>query len=723
MTLNVLSYRDAAVDWEKHGLPIGNGRLGAMVLAAPGRVRLVFNVDSLWTGGENPTGEFDHDGFGAYQAFGTLELELDQPPAEESRFERWLDLGRAVHEQSWDGKQGGHYSIETFASHPAEVLALRLTAQGDSTASGRILLTGAHAEATRATSDSLSFEGTLNNGLSYAACLGVRTEDGALQSDSTSIVFDTTRELTLYLAAATTYAMDRKAGWRDEVALRSIERAILSAARLGFREVKRAHQEDHAALFDRVSVDFGRTSDSTQRRPTDVRIAEYRGAADPELVANLFQYGRYLLIASSRDNGLPANLQGLWNESNEPPWHSDYHTNINVQMNYWLAEPAHLPECHLPFFNLLDATVPVCAEATRAAFGDDVPGFCYRTSLNVFGGQGWEWNATANAWNAMHYWDHYAFGLDEVFLRQRAWPYVEAVARYWLARLKELDDGRLVVPDGWSPEHGPREDGVTYDQHLVWELFGITERAGAVLGVSNELLERVHDARSRLVEPRVGRWGQLMEWMQDRDDPNDHHRHTSHLIGVFPGTRIDSGATPEFAKAARIALEARGETGDSRRSWTWPWRCALWARLGTTKGHRMIDGLVEHNLLPNLITTHPPLQLDGNFGITAAICEMLLQSHTGEIRCLPGVDLALWPEGSFCGLRARGGFEVGASWRPGSVTVELSSKRGGPVTIRAPYSNASVEDLENAGPVVLNTTKTGVVLETLRGHTYRLVFR
>jgi alpha-L-fucosidase 2 len=328
----------------------------------------------------------------------------------------------------------------------------------------------------------------------------------------------------------------------------------------------------------------------------------------------------------------------------------------------------------------------------------------------------------------MHYWDHYAFSGDELFLHERAWPYFEGASRFWLARLKRLDDGRLVVPNGWSPEHGPREDGVTYDQHLVWELFGITERAGTVLGIARELVERVREARLHLVEPRVGRWGQLTEWMEDRDDPDDQHRHTSHLIGVYPGTRIAPQSSPDLAKAAQLSLAARGESGDSRRSWTWPWRCALWARLGRTDAHRMLDGLVEHNLLPNMVTTHPPLQLDGNFGITAAICEMLLQSHIGEIRCLPAVDLALWPEGSFRGLRARGGFELSARWRLGSLTVELFSRRGGSVMVKAPFPIASVtrlhEGLHAASPVVTSTTNgDGIRLKTQAGAEYLLEFQ
>ncbi len=687
-----LVYDAPAESWEREALPIGNGRIGAMLLGRPEATQVQFNDSSLWTGDENPSGEYDDRGFGSYQAFGNLYLELSGLGRTTS-YSRSLDLATAVHTTSFVAADGTRYEQQAIASHPAEVIAIRLRAEGPSRLSGSLRLEGEHGENASVTpADAklplgLAFAGKLANGLEYRA-RAIVSSDGALAPGAgATLHFSGATELTVLLSAATSYALDARSKFRGEPPDQRLSEYLACARARGFDAVLGEHVADHRALFARVDLDLGKTADASRTQSMADRVKAYAPGQDPELVSALFQYGRYLLIASSRDNGLPANLQGLWNQVNDPPWHSDYHTNINVQMNYWLAEPTNLAECHQPLFRLLDETVPACRAATKAAFGADVPGFTYRTSHNIFGGQGWEWNPPASAWYALHYYEHWAFSRDGRFLREQAYPYLREVSEFWLSRLKALPDGSLVAPRGWSPEHGPWEDGVRYEQELVWELFTNTLEAGAALDGAAEqtFLSRVRSARTRLLAPQVGRWGQLQEWMEDRDDPTDHHRHTSHLIGVFPGRHISLAETPEWAKAAEVSLRARGDTGDSRRSWTWPWRAALWARLGETDGHRMIDGLIAHNLLPNLITTHPPLQLDGNFGITAAIAEMLLQSHAGEIALLPGFDLQLFRSGSFRGLRARGGFEVSARWQDGRlVSSEIVSLSGRPVSLRAP---------------------------------------
>jgi alpha-L-fucosidase 2 len=291
--------------------------------------------------------------------------------------------------------------------------------------------------------------------------------------------------------------------------------------------------EDYQSLYSRVAVDLGKTADAQLALPIDERLKAVRqGKADPNLEGLIFQYGRYLLIACSRPGTLPANLQGLWNNTNKAPWHADYHSNINLQMNYWPAEAANLSECHTPLFDLLTASREPFRKATKKDFGADIRGFTIRTSHNPFGGMGWKWNLPASAWYARHFWEHYEFGRDRKFLQTVAYPYLKEVCHYWEDHLKQLPDGRLVVPNGWSPEHGPTEDGVSYDQQIIWDLFSNTIEAAKVLGVDADYSKKLAGMREKLVGPKVGKWGQLQEWMEDRDDPKDQHRHVSHLYAV-----------------------------------------------------------------------------------------------------------------------------------------------------------------------------------------------
>jgi alpha-L-fucosidase 2 len=695
-----LWYGQPAGPGMNEALPIGNGRLGGLVYGGLAGDRIVFNEDSLWTGDRNASG--DYATMGAYQKFGEIDVNL---PGHDTAtaYRRDLDLTTATAHVQYR-LNGTTYYREYFASHPAQALIIRLTADRPGAYTGSISLDGAHGETTGVTrTNRLAFTGALPNGIAYEAQLQVIAGGGRIAQSGVGVSFERCDSLTLVLGAGTSYVMDYARNYQGVDPHARVTGQVDRASAEPYDQLRREHIADYQSLFDRIRLDLGKSSPERASLPTDARKILAEHGNDPEMDGLLFQYGRYLLISCSRPGSLPANLQGLWNDSNAPPWASDYHTDINIEMNYWPGEAANLSECQVPLFDLIDSQAPSWRTLTQAApeyrlasGAAPTRGFDIRASFNIMGGMGWLWIKTAGAWLCQSYWEHYAFTGDKHFLATRAYPILKQTSEFWADHLKALPDGSLVVPEGWSPEHGDFEDGVSFNQETVWDLFTNTIEASEALGVDAVEREQITALRGRLLEPKIGRWGQLQEWMDDKDDPEDHHRHTSQLFGVYPGRQFTLGSDPDRLQAGRVSLLHRGDTGDVTE-WAFAWRAALFARMrdGDDAHRELSQFFADRNSCVNLFGFCPPMQIDGNFGITAAVCEMLLQSEGPAIDLLPALPSA-WRTGSVSGLRARGGFTIDESWKDGELeSVTVQSEIGEPCKLH--YRGLTVELKLRAG--------------------------
>jgi hypothetical protein len=666
-----------------------------MVFGGISEEHIQFNEMSLWTGDEKETG--------AYQALGDLLITfLSTGPQQDSaaHYRRQLDLGTAVQKISYQ-KGRVRYQREYFCSFPDKVMVLHFTASEKEAYSALIQLKDAHNARITGEGVSLQLAGRLENGLKYHATALVKANGGtmALESDGNNgsrLNLKKANGFTILLAAATDYVNLRSKRWRGNAPAGKVQQTLSLASGKTYQQLLTAHLQDYQPLFNRVVLTLGDTPGSMAGMSTSQNLIDYKKQGNTNLEALLFQYGRYLLISSSRKGGLPANLQGMWNESNNPPWRSDYHSNINIQMNYWPAEPANLSECAVPYLDYINSMREVKKINTRAAY-PNTRGWTVRTENNIYGGESFNWNTPGSAWYMQGIWEHYAFTQDKKYLKSFAYPILKEIVEFWDDHLKRRPDGTLVSPMGWSPEHGPTEDGVTFDQEIIYDLFTNYIRASDILKIDTVYRSHVADMRSHLLMPAIGKWGQLQEWETDRDDPNDQHRHSSNLFGLYPGERISVSNTPALANAAKVSLAARG---DLSTGWSMAWKMNFWARLGdgdhaysilnnfiTLAGGAGVNYDKGGGVYSNLLCAHPPFQIDGNLGYTAGVAEMLVQSQTSVIQLLPALPTA-WKTGTVRGLRARGGFEIAdLTWKNGKILhLTIASLAGGECRIAADCS-------------------------------------
>lgn len=703
--------------WDSGVYPIGNGRLGSAIYGGIEKEQIQFNEDTLWIGDEDDTGSFQNFG----ELFVALEGHADAAP-DKCKYRRELDIENSIHTVSYE-LGGARYQREYFASHPANVMVYRFTADKKGAYTGSISIRDAHGGETNAANNTITISGTLGGliGLKYEAQAMVINEGGSIIASNGSVSFKECDSIVVLLDAGTDYLNQRDKGWKQEAPHERIAARLSAASTKSLENLRSEHVKDYQSLFKRLTLDFGSTDEETLKLKTEDRLARYReGKPDPDLEEMLYQHARYLMISSSRPGDMPATLQGVWNTFNHPPWRSDYHTDVNVEMNYWFVDQANLSECFLPLAEWVNSIREVRKEATKKQF--NVRGWATRSENGIFGGATYHWVPGDASWVAQNIWDHYAFTLDKEYLRNRAYPVMKELCEFWEDSLKQLPDGQLVSPKSISPEHGPEAEGNSYEQQLSYNLFSNYIMGSEALCVDADYRDKVAGMRAHLLAPQIGKWGQLQEWAEDLDDPKDQHRHLSHMIAIHPGHQISPLTTPKLAEAAKVSMNARG---DGSTGWSKVWKICIWARLHDgDRAYKLLGEFIKHNIYPNLFGFHPPFQIDCNFGYAAGVNEMLVQSHltvgqlsvvsdqllvksepvdgagsiekskmaddqySAVIHLLPALPKA-WPDGSVKGMRVRGGFEVDIDWEGGKllqVTLRGVSNDSDNCTVR--YGNA-----------------------------------